>query len=99
MATMAFIGTGAAPALAGEYNGYNDKDNGNVNFEVDRSNNLEQEQEACTNEVEVEAGGDAIQLVDAEQTNDCEVDQEQNAAIIDFSTFEAELESVFAEFD
>ena len=97
MATMAFIGTGAAPALA-EHNGYNDNGD-SVNFEVDRSNNLEQEQEACTNEVEVEAGGDAIQLVDAEQTNECEVDQEQNAFIFDVSDFEAELESVFAEFD
>ncbi len=92
MATMAFIGTAgvAAPALADEYkNGKDGKDgkDGNNNFEVDieRNNAIEQEQEACTNEVEVEAGGDQIALVNANQNNNCVVNQNQGAAIFDFS--------------
>ena len=78
MAAMTLIGAGAPiTALA---------DHGN-NFEVDieRNNAIEQEQEACTNEVEVEAGEDQIALVNADQNNECEVDQNQEAVIVDFS--------------
>ncbi len=86
MATMAFIGLGATatPALA-DY-GKNGGNGGN-NFEVDieRNNAIEQDQEACTNEVEVEAGGDQIALVNANQNNNCVVNQNQGAAIFDFS--------------
>ena len=95
MAAIAFIATGVGgltgPTTAAfadyyEKDGKNDK-NGNNNFEVDieRNNEIEQEQEACTNEVEVEAGGDQIALVNADQNNECEVDQNQEAVIVDFS--------------
>ncbi len=61
------------------------------NNEIDQD--IEQEQEACTNEVEVEADeegkGDQKVKVDADQSNDCIVFQEQNAennaAIVDES--------------
>ena len=54
------------------------------NNEIDQD--IEQEQEACTNEVDVEANekgkGDQKVKVDADQSNECDVTQTQAAANI-----------------
>ena len=97
MTAITLIGTGAAPALATDYGyGENGGDGNSISTSIDRSNNIEQEQEACTNEVDVEAGDDQTALVDADQTNDCVVNQNQGAAILDFSDFEFELDAIIA---
>ena len=90
MATIAVLGVAgvAAPMTTAAY-----AQNGQAVI-IDRSNsisqNIEQEQEACTNEVEVEADergkGNQKVKVNADQSNECLVFQEQNAqnnALID----------------
>ena len=92
MATMAMIGigTGALPTAAALQAS---------EIEIERNNDLEQsieqEQSACTNEVEGELSGEV------EQDNFCEVDQTQTAdngaAIVDFSDNDFDLESILAD--
>ena len=83
MTAITLIGTSAAPALATDYG--NGGNGNSFSTKIERNNAIEQEQEACTNEVEVEAGGDQIALVNANQNNNCVVNQNQGAAIFDFS--------------
>jgi hypothetical protein len=69
-----------------------------VDVEIERNNeisqSIEQEQEACTNEVEELSG-------EAEQVNVCDVTQTQTAtnaaAIEDFSSNDFDLESILAD--
>ena len=85
MATMAVIGAGAIPmapmALAQDQE---------ADVEIERNNEIEQEidqeQEACTNEAVTQvADSDVVDIggensVDVEQSNDCDVTQTQSAA-------------------
>jgi hypothetical protein len=70
-----------------------------VDVEIERNNeieqSIEQEQEACTNELEGELSGEV------EQFNFCDVDQTQTAtneaAIVDESDNDVDLESILAD--
>ncbi len=90
MATMTLIGAGVPTAVFAD-----EEDNGDTrSIVIERNNqllqNIEQEQEACTNEVEAEESGDGDNVVFADQDNNCAVVQTQTAAnlgtITDFST-------------
>ena len=89
MATMTLIGTGApVVALA---------DPQEFAADLERNNEVEQSQVACENDVSIIAEGDQIALVDAEQTNDCLVWQDQNGVIVDDSETVWDLQAALAE--
>ena len=95
MATMTLLGAGSPMLAAAEH------------IEIERNNeirqNIEQEQEACTNEVEVseEGRGDQEAFVVAAQSNVCDVDQAQvgtNAAEINDASFnDFDIQALIAE--
>jgi hypothetical protein len=67
-----------------------DDESQNASVEIERNNeieqSIEQEQEACVNEAEVEASDDDFvdiggeNEVEVDQSNECEVEQDQDAA-------------------
>jgi hypothetical protein len=89
MATFAMIGVVGLPTTA-----FAER----LDIEIERNNEIEQEigqeQEACTNELEELSG-------EAEQVNVCDVTQTQTAtnaaAIEDFSTNDFDLENILAD--
>ena len=97
MATMTLLGAGSPMLAAAEH----------IEIDIERNNeirqNIEQEQEACTNEVEVseEGRGDQEAFVVADQSNVCDVDQAQvgtNAAEInDASINDFDIQAFIAE--
>ncbi len=116
MAAVTFVGLAgmgslmpAVPAFADDYNGDNG-DRVSTQVEVERNNEIDQEidqdQEACTNEAHasvndddfIDIGGDNTASVD--QSNTCIVLQDQTAtqgaAIIDFSTNDIDVEAISA---
>jgi len=90
MATFTLVGVVGLPATA-----FADR----VDVEIERNNEIDQEigqeQEACTNELEGELSGEA------EQFNFCDITQSQaasnEAAIVDESDNDVDLESILAE--
>ena len=111
MAAMTLVGIGTVVGSTLAYAVEGGSNNGDtVATEIERNNELEQpieqEQEACTNELKaqvsdddlVDIGGD--NSAEAEQENDCVVTQDQTAAntgaITDFSSNEFDLESILA---
>ena len=68
-----------------------------VNLDTERNNEVEQGQISCANDVDISTEGDQIALVDADQTNDCLVVQDQNAVIWDDSEESLNLQTVLAE--
>ena len=109
--TLVGIGTVVGSPLAYAVENNNGGSNGDtVATEIERNNELDQEieqgQEACTNELKADVSDDDFvdivgdNEVEAEQENNCIVTQDQVAAnaggIEDFSTNEFELESILA---
>jgi hypothetical protein len=104
MATFAMIGIGAGALPMAAAQQVSD-------VEVERNNeldqNLQQKQEACTNEADAEVSDDDIVDIggdneaEAEQENECLVEQTQDAtnagAITDFSSNDFDLENILAD--
>jgi hypothetical protein len=88
VAAFAIVGVVGLPTTAFAQDG--DDESQNASVEIERNNeieqSIEQEQEACVNEAEVEASDDDFvdiggeNEVEVEQSNECDVEQDQDAA-------------------
>ena len=99
-----------APMALADNNDPRDGDDDSQSVDIERNNSIrqsiDQEQEACTNEAEVSVSDDDVVDIggeneaEVEQSNECDVEQEQeaenNAAIIDLSENEFDIEQILA---
>jgi hypothetical protein len=110
MATMAVVGAGALPIAPMALADRSDDPSQRASVDIERNNSIrqsiDQEQEACTNEADVAINdNDYVDIAgeneaEVDQENDCIVvqdqDAENNAAILDLSDNDFDIEQILA---